>query len=275
MPVLLAVDAPSLLYRAFHALPKSMDDRGQARQRAARHRQPGPPGRRAAHARAVVLASAPRPPLPRRAYPGYHADRPPMPDELEPQWSDAPRSSAPSAGRSCPRELEADDLLGALRRPRSRPAAMPALHRRPRHVPVRRQDVTVLYAGGKGERHGPAEVRKRYGIAPGQVPDFIALRGDPCDGMPGAKGIGRRPPPICSAARHARGRCSAQHRAAPARAQARGGRRTSCSPSGRWRRCSLRGRAAARRADRFGGAAEAARRSMNRLAERLDAWAAA
>jgi DNA polymerase-1 len=37
---------------------------------------------------------------------------------------------------------------------------------------------------------GPAEVRERYGVDPEQVPDFIALRGDTADKIPGAKGIG-------------------------------------------------------------------------------------
>jgi DNA polymerase-1 len=39
-------------------------------------------------------------------------------------------------------------------------------------------------------RIGPAEVVERYGVKPEQVPDFIALRGDPSDKIPGAKGIG-------------------------------------------------------------------------------------
>src|ERR671936_403839 len=39
-------------------------------------------------------------------------------------------------------------------------------------------------------RVGPAEVRDRYGVEPEQVPDFIALRGDPSDRLPGAKGVG-------------------------------------------------------------------------------------
>jgi DNA polymerase-1 len=39
-------------------------------------------------------------------------------------------------------------------------------------------------------RIGPAEVRERYGVEPEQVPDFIALRGDPSDRLPGAAGIG-------------------------------------------------------------------------------------
>jgi DNA polymerase-1 len=39
-------------------------------------------------------------------------------------------------------------------------------------------------------RIGPAQVRERYGVDPKQVPDFIALRGDPSDKLPGASGVG-------------------------------------------------------------------------------------
>ena len=39
-------------------------------------------------------------------------------------------------------------------------------------------------------RVGPAEVRERYDVEPEQVPDFIALRGDPSDKLPGAPGVG-------------------------------------------------------------------------------------
>jgi DNA polymerase-1 len=55
--------------------------------------------------------------------------------------------------------------------------------------------ITVLYVktGSRGpERVDPAEVEARYGIPPALVPDFIALRGDPSDGIPGAKGIGEK-----------------------------------------------------------------------------------
>ena len=41
-------------------------------------------------------------------------------------------------------------------------------------------------------RIGPAEVRERYGVEPEQVPDFIALRGDPSDRLPGARGVGEK-----------------------------------------------------------------------------------
>jgi len=40
------------------------------------------------------------------------------------------------------------------------------------------------------QRVGPAEVRERYGVEPERVPDFIALRGDPSDRIPGAPGVG-------------------------------------------------------------------------------------
>jgi DNA polymerase-1 len=51
---------------------------------------------------------------------------------------------------------------------------------------------TILFPVRAGEmaRIGPAEVRERYGVDPKQVPDFIALRGDPSDKIPGAKGVG-------------------------------------------------------------------------------------
>jgi DNA polymerase I len=46
--------------------------------------------------------------------------------------------------------------------------------------------------GGPLARIGPAEVRERYGVDPQQVPDFIALRGDPSDRIPGARGVGAK-----------------------------------------------------------------------------------
>jgi exodeoxyribonuclease-3 len=51
---------------------------------------------------------------------------------------------------------------------------------------------TIVFPLRAGEvaRIGPAEVRARYGVEPKQVPDFIALRGDPSDKLPGAPGVG-------------------------------------------------------------------------------------
>jgi DNA polymerase-1 len=54
------------------------------------------------------------------------------------------------------------------------------------------ETATILHPlrGGEIARIGPAEVRERYGVDPKQVPDFIALRGDPSDRLPGARGVG-------------------------------------------------------------------------------------
>ena len=54
------------------------------------------------------------------------------------------------------------------------------------------ESTTILYPLRAGEmaRIGPAQVRERYGVEPKQVPDFIALRGDPSDKLPGAAGVG-------------------------------------------------------------------------------------
>jgi DNA polymerase I len=51
---------------------------------------------------------------------------------------------------------------------------------------------TILQPVRAGEmaRIGPAEVSERYGVEPRQVPDFIAIRGDPSDKIPGLTGVG-------------------------------------------------------------------------------------
>jgi DNA polymerase-1 len=91
------------------------------------------------------------------------------------------------------RGYEADDFLAA---------AVKAEERRKGTVLVASGDrdtfqlastsTTILFPVRAGEiaRIGPAEVRERYGVDPHQVPDFIALRGDPSDKLPGAPGVG-------------------------------------------------------------------------------------
>ena len=65
--------------------------------------------------------------------------------------------------------------------------------RRPRRLsslPPERTTILQPIGDGGMVRIGPAQVRERYGVEPRQVPDFIALRGDSSDRIPGAKGIG-------------------------------------------------------------------------------------
>lgn len=54
------------------------------------------------------------------------------------------------------------------------------------------EQTTIIHPLRAGEvaRIGPAEVRERYAVEPRQVPDFIAIRGDPSDKIPGARGMG-------------------------------------------------------------------------------------
>ncbi|WP_205696350.1 5'-3' exonuclease [Conexibacter sp. SYSU D00693] len=195
---LLAVDAPSLLYRAFFALPDSIkgpDGRprnallGCANLLLQAHERFGPRatvlcfGEEAAHYRVELFE-------------GYHADRPPMPDDLEHQWRMA-REFFEAFGFLVHRhdELEADDLLGAYARVETEAGGTAMLFTGDRDMfQCVSASVRVLWPGGK---EGPqpidvAGVRARYGIEPSQVPDFIALRGDPSDGIPGAKGIGEK-----------------------------------------------------------------------------------
>jgi 5'-3' exonuclease len=195
---LLAVDAPSLLYRAFHALPKTITGAdgtpvnallGTANlvlQAVERHEP-----------RAVVLCFGAEAAHYRvDLYPSYHADRVDMPEELVPQWADAPAFFG-AFGWSVLRHetLEADDLLGALAEAEVAAGGEVLLFTGDRDMFQCVSDaVTVLWPAGKGETEpiGPDEVKRRYGVRPDQVPDFIALRGDPSDGLPGARGIGEK-----------------------------------------------------------------------------------
>jgi 5'-3' exonuclease len=196
---LLAVDTPSMLFRAFYALPKSIV---------------GPDGNpvnallgaanlilrevEAHEPRAVVLCFGPDAASYRtELFPDYHADRDEVPDELTPQWADCRGFfEAFEWTVASSDSLEADDLLGtyALREAEAGGRALLLTGDRDMYQ-CADERVTVLYVrtGGKGaEEVTPEGVRERYGIDPGQVPDFIALRGDPSDGIPGAKGVGAK-----------------------------------------------------------------------------------
>jgi DNA polymerase-1 len=197
---LLAVDTPSMLFRAFYALPKSItgpDDQpvnallGTANlilQEVERH-----------DPRAVVLCFGPDAADYRvELYDGYHADRlEAMPAELPHQFDDAGDFFGAFGWTIADHDsLEADDLLGTFARLEAEAGGKALILTGDRDMYQCATDsVKVLYVrtGGRGaEVVGPAEVRERYGIPPELVPDFIALRGDPSDGIPGAKGIGEK-----------------------------------------------------------------------------------
>ena len=197
---LLLVDAPYLLYRAFFGLPDSIkgaDGRpvnallGSTNTILAVAEEQG--------ARATVTCFGPDAARYRvELYEPYHAHRPPMPDDLAHQWKLAPRFYEALGWSVCSSdELEADDLLGSLARAEEEAGGEALILTGDRDMfQCATEKVTVLLLGGRGkkgpERMGPAEVEARYGIPPALVPDFIALRGDPSDGLPGVKGIGEK-----------------------------------------------------------------------------------
>jgi 5'-3' exonuclease len=196
---LLAVDAPSMLFRAFYALPDSITD-GEGRAvnallgatnlilREVETHEP----------RAVVLCFGPDAADYRvELFSGYHAQRPEVPEKLGPQFDDSP-SFFEAFGWTVTAHgsLEADDVLGSYARLETEAGSRTLILTGDRDMfQCANEAATVLYVrtGSRGaEEIGPDEVRRRYGVPPELVPDFIALRGDPSDGIPGAKGVGEK-----------------------------------------------------------------------------------
>jgi len=195
---LLLVDLPLLMYRSFFALPKSIKGAdvnpinavlGTANAVLAAVDEYAP--------RAVVMCDGAEAAAYRvEAFPGYHADREPMPAELARQFEagrllwDALGWKLLDAG-----DLEADDLMATLAR-KEAAAGGSAL------ILTGDRDLLQCAAGGiavlllrpgKGAiRCGPDEVREMIGVSPERIADLIALRGDPSDGIPGAPGIGAK-----------------------------------------------------------------------------------
>jgi 5'-3' exonuclease len=129
-------------------------------------------------------------------YPGYHAHRDPMPAELRWQWR-AAGGLLESFGWvfTASEELEADDVMYSYARLEQESGGAALLMTRDRDLYAAVSERVAFLELGKGGRTaelGPAQVRERYGVEPAQVPDFIALRGDPSDGLPGAPGIGAK-----------------------------------------------------------------------------------
>jgi 5'-3' exonuclease len=194
---LLAVDAPFVLYRSFYALPDSItgpDGRPvnallgatNLLLRIAADRSP----------RAIVPCfGAEAAPYRVELFPSYHADRPPVPDALAWQFARAPALfSAFGWEIQSADDVEADDLLGSLAVVEEKAGGRALIVTGDRDLfqcVDDRVSVLLLKSGISGfEEMDPDAVRRRYGIGPELVPDFIALRGDPSDGLPGAPGIG-------------------------------------------------------------------------------------
>ena len=196
---LLIVDGDSFAHRYFHALPKTirradggagnlLDGVGGLLIRLWQEERP----------RAILVGwdTLTVPTYRHEALPGYQAGRefaPELLDQLDraPQLVEAMGFAAAKAPG-----YEADDFLAAAveaEEARGGTALVASGDRDTFQLVSERTSVLQPQRGGGPLlRIGPAEVRERYGVEPAQVPDFIALRGDPSDRIPGARGVGAK-----------------------------------------------------------------------------------
>jgi DNA polymerase-1 len=194
---LLIIDGDSLTHRAYHALPKSF------------RRAEGKPGNallgfsnflvrlwQTEEPRAVLVGwdSLEHPTYRHELFEAYQSGRV-FEDDLLEQLDRMPElvRSFGFAAAKAP-GYEADDFLAAAVKYEEEHSGTAVVVTSDRDsFQLASAQTTVLQpTRGVSElaRVGPEEVRERYGVEPEQVPDFIALRGDPSDRMPGAKGVG-------------------------------------------------------------------------------------
>jgi 5'-3' exonuclease len=192
--LLLVVDGDSLAHRAYHALPKTIRRAGRRPAGALvgfsnmllrlwENEQPD----------AVLVAwdTLEVATYRREELPEYQSGRE-FDDDLLEQLALLP-SLVESFGFACAKGAgyEADDFLAAAAT--TWPGAVLVATSDRDAFQLASERVTILQpTRGVSElaRVGPAEVRERYGVEPEQVPDFVALRGDPSDRIPGARGVG-------------------------------------------------------------------------------------
>jgi 5'-3' exonuclease len=193
---LLVVDGDSFAHRAYHAIPKSIK------------RGDGGPGNmlygfsnmllrlwQDERPRSVLVAwdTLEVPTYRHEELDVYQSGREFEPELLE-QLALMPALVA-SAGLPVAKApgYEADDFLGAAVAVEEAAGRNVLVATSDRDAFQLASDLTTILQPVRGAppaRIGPAEVRERYGVEPAQVPDFIALRGDPSDRIPGARGVG-------------------------------------------------------------------------------------
>jgi 5'-3' exonuclease len=192
------LDAPSLVYRAFFALPTTITDPEGRPVNAVRgfmdmvthlvtERRP---------ARVIAVFDANwRPDFRVAAYPGYKSARAEDPPELPGQFDVlAEVLDAAGIARAESAGLEADDALATLmaRKPDDERAVIVSGDRDLLAL-VRDPDIVLLYPirGVRAlKEFDEAAVQEKYGIPPRLYGQFAMLRGDSSDGLPGISGVG-------------------------------------------------------------------------------------
>jgi DNA polymerase-1 len=196
---LLVIDGDNLAHRAFHALPPLEGAGGRPVSamlgfanmllQAVDQERP----------RSVLVGwdSLPHPTYRNELYPPYQAQRPAFAEPLVEQLDELPSlvEAFGFANAKAP-GYEADDFLAAAAAKETAAGGRALVLTGDRDAYQLVSDRVMLLFPERGTRElrrvGPDEVRERYGVEPAQVPDFIALRGDPSDNLPGAAGIGAK-----------------------------------------------------------------------------------
>src|SRR6266567_9232557 len=193
---LLVIDGDSFTHRSYHAVPKSIRRTGNRGAgaivgfanfllRLYDAEQP----------RAVIVGwdTLGAPTYRQKLFPAYQGGRQ-FDDELVEQLDTLPQLVAACGFANAKATgYEADDFLAAAVATEERRGGSALVASGDRDsFQLASEATTILYPLKAGElaRIGPAQVRERYGVEPRQVPDFIALRGDPSDKIPGAPGVG-------------------------------------------------------------------------------------
>jgi DNA polymerase-1 len=193
---LLVIDGDSLAHRSYHALPKTIR-RSDGKSAGAilgfanfllRFYTDERP-------RAVIVGwdSLDTPTKRHEMFPAYQSGREFAEDLIEQLRAMPGFVAACGFANAKAPGFEADDFLAAAVAAEERaggPALVASGDRDSFQLASQRTTIHYPSRGGKIARIGPEEVRQRYGVDPKQVLDFIALRGDPSDKLPGAAGVG-------------------------------------------------------------------------------------
>ncbi|MBS0481709.1 MAG: DNA polymerase I [Proteobacteria bacterium] len=134
-------------------------------------------------------------------YPEYKANRPPPPEDLKPQFP-LIRDATRAFSLPCIEEmgLEADDLIASYAHAATeRGWDVTIVSSDKDLMQLVGPDGTESASGGgfidmldtmKNQRIAIPEVEEKFGVAPAQVGDVLALMGDAVDNVPGIRGIG-------------------------------------------------------------------------------------
>ncbi|AZC15518.1 MULTISPECIES: DNA polymerase I [Pseudomonas] len=189
---LILVDGSSYLYRAFHALPPLTTSKGMPTGavkgvlnmlKSLRKQYPQSPF--------AVVFDAKGGTFRDEMYAEYKANRPSMPDDMRVQIEPL-HASVIALGFPllCVEGVEADDVIGTLARSSSAAS-------RPVVISTGDKDMAQLVDGHitlvntmSGSSMDVEGVKEKFGVAPEQIIDYLALMGDSSDNIPGVPGIG-------------------------------------------------------------------------------------